>query len=162
MPFTDILSREDDLRTTEYRHEIMVGGSDFATCRQKVMHFFGRYQLVRYSMVTVVESESLPATSPAFSGRLAQAVAENRRIVHDLIREFQDEGITTLTELGEIPQGYKSKMLHVITHFLDGFFGIDTFFYNLEDDTHWITDEFQKKVDETPSHYWLLSVRAKI
>ncbi len=52
-----------------------------------------------------------------------------------------------------MPQGYKSKMLHVITHFLDGFFGIDTFFYNLEEDSHWVSEELQKKIAEAPTYY---------
>ena len=37
-----------------------------------------------------------------------------------------------------IKQGYLSKTLHILSHFLDGFIGIDSYFYNLIDDSHWL------------------------
>jgi len=162
MPYSDILSREKDLLKPEYHHEILVKGSDFESCKQRVLHFFEKYQLVRYSQITILENYSLPASSPDFGDRLMRAVLKNRQIVHNLVKELQNEGVVTLYDVGEILQGYKSKMLHVITHFVDGFFGIDTFFYNLEDDTHWVTEEFQKKLYAAPSHYWILTIKAKI
>jgi hypothetical protein len=162
MPYNDILARDKDLRKPVYRHEMLVKETDFEAAQQRVLHFFERYQLVRYSKIDVIQEESLAASEPAFMRRLQSAVRENRRILHDLMSELQAEGVLKLDNLEQLPQGYKTKMLHVITHFLDGFFGIDTFFYNLEDDMHWVTEEFQGKITSAPSDYWLLSVRAKI
>jgi hypothetical protein len=162
MPFRDILSREKDLQKPTYHHEILVRGADFQACNERVLDFFQKYQLVRYSQITIVENKSLSASTPEFEDRLHQAIFENRRIVHELTEELQREGIRTLNDIENIPQGYRTKMLHVITHLVDGFFGIDTYFYNLEEDSHWVTDAFRGKMVFAPSHYWLLSLETKI
>jgi hypothetical protein len=162
MAFQDILEREKVLGQTKYRHEILVKGSDFGICKGKVLYFFEHYQLVRYSHIIILEDESLSASTLGYEKRLEKAILKNRYIVDDLIKELQAEGINSLDDIGKMPQGYKSKMLHVITHFLDGFFGIDTFFYNLEEDSHWVSEELQKKITEVPTYYWILAVEANI
>jgi hypothetical protein len=162
VPLGDILSREKDLQKPIYRHSILIRGVDFQACKARILDFFHHYQLVRYSHITVLENESLPASDPGFGDRLHQAVLENRRILHELIEELQKEGVKTLNNLEDIPQGYKTKMLHVITHLVDGFFGIDTSFYNFEEDSHWVTDDYRRKMALEPSFYWLLTVEARI
>jgi hypothetical protein len=162
MPYQDILSRQEDLGKSHYIHEFLVKGQDFAFSQKKVLQFFERYQLVRYSHISIEENTSLPATSPDFEERLNKAVLENRRIVNKLLEELGKEGVSTLHDLSEMPQGFRTKMLHVITHFLDGFFGIDTYFYNLEEDSHWVSEQARHKILETPSDYWLLSIEAEI
>lgn len=162
MPYQDILSRQDDFGKSRYYHEILVKGQDFAFSRKRVLQFFERYQLVRYSHITIAENTSLPATSPDFEERLNKAILNNRRIVTKLTEELEKEGVRTLHDLSELPQGFSTKMLHVITHFLDGFFGIDTYFYNLEEDSHWVSEKARRRILETPSNYRLLSVEAEI
>ncbi len=88
-PARDILSREEELRKTKYRHEILVRGKDMETCKNKVLRFFRDYHLVRYSSVTILEDESLPASDPGFRERLESAELENRRILHELVEELQ-------------------------------------------------------------------------
>ncbi|MBS1113124.1 MAG: hypothetical protein H6Q92_887, partial [Nitrospirae bacterium] len=83
------------------------------------------------------------------------------RILRGLIKELQVEGVMNLDDLNALPQGYKTKMLHVITHFLDGFFGIDTYFYNLVEDSHWVSEEMRRRIAENPSDFWLLSLDAR-
>lgn len=162
MPFQDILTRHTDLGKRKYQHEILVKGPDFESCRKKVLHFFEKYQLVRYSSIRVIENESVSASGSGFDKRLRKAILKNRKILHDLIKELRGEGFTMLEDLNVLPQGYQSKVLHVITHFLDGFFGIDTYFYNLEDDSHWVSEEFQGKIKASPSHYWIITLEARI
>lgn len=162
MPFQDILTRHEDSRKTEYHHEILVKGSDFQACKKKVLHFFKKYQLVRYSYIAILENKSVSAADSGFEDRLNEAILKNRQIVNKLIGELQTEKIKTLNDLKALPQGYKSKMLHIITHFIDGFFGIDTYFYSLEDDSHWVTEESLEKIKASPPDYWLLSLEAKI
>ena len=162
MPMNDILSRENDLRKNVYQHEILVKGTDFETSRAKVLQFFERYQLVRYSQIAVLRDASLASDYPDFDDRLQKTILKNREIVRALIDEFQGEGINTLHDLSVLPQGYKTKMLHVITHILDGFFGIDTYFYNLEEDSHWISDNLLAKIHSGPSRYWLLTIEAQV
>jgi hypothetical protein len=43
---------------------------------------------------------------------------------------------------------------------LDGFFGIDTYFFNLEEESHWVSVELQKSMEAAPSAYWLLTIEA--
>ncbi len=162
MPLQDILSRQEDLGKTKYYHEILSKGSDFEACKKGVLDFFRNYQLVRYSHIAVIEKECLSASNSGFSERLEKSVQKNRAILHELIAEFEMEDIFTLNDLEHLPQGYKTKMLHVITHLLDGFFGIDTYFYNLVEDSHWVSDELLKTMKSIPSHYWIISVEAVI
>jgi hypothetical protein len=162
MPLTDILSREKDLQKNVYKHEILVKGSDFETGKAKVLQFFKRYQLVRYSQIDIPRDAALAAGDPDFDNRLQKAILKNRGIVDALADELQREGVDTLHDLAALPQGYKTKMLHVITHLLDGFFGIDTYFYNLEEDSHWVSEPLIRKIHTDSSQYWLLTIKAKV
>ena len=161
MPLTDILSRQKELSKNSYRHAILVKGAGFGSCRGRVAKFFEEYQLVRYAEVTIGEKESMQASDPGFESKLLDAVEENRRILHGLVEDLRRENVLTLQDLEVLPQGYKSKMLHVITHFLDGFFGIDTFFYNMEEESHWVSEDLKQTIAEAPSGYWLLSVQGR-
>ena len=162
MPQNDTISREQDLQKSGYRHAILVKGADFRSARDRVLNFFERYQLVRYSKVEISEKEALHATQDGFLDAVGHALEENRRIVHALVEELRGEGIRSAEDLARIPQGYQSKMLHVITHFMDGFFGIDTYFYNLEEDSHWVSGETRAEISSQPSGFWLLTVDAAI
>jgi hypothetical protein len=161
MPLTDILSRHNELSRKSYSHEILVRGEDLEACKRKVLKFFQFYQLVRYSAITIDQRGSIPATDPEFNSRLQEAIRQNRGILSGLIRELQAENVVTLADLERLPQGYKSKMLHIITHFLDGFFGVDTHFFNLEEDSHWVSDELKKTIEAGSSSFWLLAMDAE-
>jgi len=162
MAFDDILDRHKDLKKPFYSYEVLVKGSGFEPCREKVLLFFQKYQLVRFSDISIHESSSISASSPEFHARLREAIHANRTILQQLIKELQDEKVTTLNDLNNLPQGYKTKLLHIITHFLDGFFGIDTYFYNFVEDSHWVSDELQQMISGTPSDFWLLKLDARI
>jgi len=161
-PARDILSRGKELGKARYRHEILVKGKDLETCKNKVLRFFSDYQLVRYSSITILEDESLPASDPGFGSRLEGAERENRRILHELVEELRDEGVALLNDLENMPEGYRTKMLHVITHLLDGFFGIDSYFYNLEEDSHQVSEEMKRKIAGSVANYWLLPLEGRI
>jgi hypothetical protein len=162
MPIKDILLRQGDIGTTTFYHEILTKGPDFQFSKKRVLRFFQKYQLLSYSHVHVIESESLPASSHDFENRLQNALLKNRQLLHNLLNEFQSEGYTTIQDLQTMPQGRRTKTFHVITHLLDGFFGLDTHFYNLEEDSHWVSEGLWKKIGALPSHYWLLPVKAEI
>jgi|WetSurSiteA1Bulk_404760.scaffolds.fasta_scaffold01188_6 hypothetical protein len=144
----------------KYHHLILTGGDDFNTCRQKVSYFFDHYQLVRYFHTNILDKECLPASSPGFWDTLEQAIIKNRKILHSLITELQGEGVQTLLDLEGVPQGYQSNMLHVITHLVDGFFGIDSYFYNLIEDSHWVSENLREEIKISPSRYHLIHVEA--
>jgi hypothetical protein len=161
VPVADVLSRHEQLSKANYCHEILARGADIAACKGKVLKFFENYPLVRYSDIEVKETESISALDPRFKRRLSNAIRKNHRILRDMIRELQREDVSTLDDLEKLPQGYKSKLLHTISHFLDGFLGIDTYFFNLEEDSHWVSDELRKSIKAAPSSYRLFSVKAE-
>jgi len=142
------------------RHEFLVKGTDVPDCSRKIHAFLDGYQLVRYGTVSVEESLSPTAGGAAFSRRLDDAVSENRRRVRVFLEELRGEGVETLMQLETLPQGYQSKTLHTVSHLLDGFFGIDSFFYNLVEGSHGVSDELRKKISAEPAAYMLVSVKA--
>jgi hypothetical protein len=68
--------------------------------------------------------------------------------------------VESLGDLESLPQGYQSKTLHTLTHLLDGFFGIDSHFYNLIEGSHGVSAGLRGKIDSSPGGYMLLAVRA--
>ncbi len=158
---TDALSRHEELEKPSYCHEILIKGKDFERCKTRVTEFFERYQLVRYSAININRDRSVSATDSAFSGRLSDALQKNRLILRDMIKELRSEGVSTLDDIEKLPQGHKSKLLHIACHFLDGFMGIDTYFFNLEEDSHWVSDKLRRKIESEPSEHWLLLIEAE-
>ena len=158
---TDALSRHEELEKVSYCHEILIKGEDFARCKARVSGFFDRYQLVRYSSIHVNKEKSISAADSNFSGRLSGALRKNRLILNGMIEELRREGVSTLDDIEDLPQGHKSKLLHIAFHFLDGFMGVDTHFFNLEEDSHWVSDKLRKKIEAEPSEHWLLLVEAE-
>jgi len=72
-----------------------------------------------------------------------------------LLKPFRFEDIQ------QMGQGYQSKIFHTIAHLLDGFFGIDTLLYNLEDDSHWLSAERRRQIEAAPHTCWLMKVVAE-
>jgi hypothetical protein len=145
---------------SKFYHEILAKGSDLHSCKNKTLQFFQNYQLVRYSRIFI--RESLQSSQPNFWENVEKAVLTNYHLLHELIKDLEGEGFMTIRDLGTMPQGYKSSMLHTITHFVDGFFGIDTYFYNLEEDSHWVSEKLKEEIKNNSDYYWLLSIEAQI
>ena len=83
-------------------------------------------------------------------------------IVHNFLDSLKDEGFSTLEDLHGLEQGYASKIFHTIAHLLDGFIGIDSHFYNLEEDSHGISPDLEQKILAAPDNYWILRVKGRI
>lgn len=141
-------------------HEILVSGPDLATCRARVRRFFDRYQLVKYDTIRIDEKDAVNAAQPIFFVRLEQGIAANRKVLSGLIEDLHQQGFTSLDDLLTLPQGLASKTLHLASHLLDGFFGIDSLFYDLDDDSHWFTEERRRQIARQPAFFWLLKVTA--
>lgn len=139
-------------------HTLLVRGKEFSLCRERVEKFFARNFLVKYDAVEVVTAKSYSAADPGFWPALKKGIHCNRQQVTELIKELQEAGFETINDLGSIPQGYESKVLHTITHLVDGFFGVDTCFYNLEEDSHGLTSRLEATIKADPTNFWLLSV----
>lgn len=139
------------------RHLILVSGETANEAEARIRDFFGKTSLVRYDRLDVRDTV-LSAGSSAFKQTLDSALSENRRLLAGFIEELGQAGCSTRQDLAELAQGYQSKILHIVAHFLDGFIGIDSAFYNLVDDSHWLTDETAVAIAETPERYWLFSL----
>ncbi len=140
------------------QHRILVSGDSFDSCSDQVRRFFDLTSLVIYDCIEVREETSLAATAPDFQGTVETAITGNRRTVDGLVAELARTGIVSLDELPGLQQGYPSKTLHILAHFLDGFIGIDSSFYNLVDDSHWLPETTQATIGRHPENYWLIHV----
>lgn len=140
------------------QHNILVAGDSFAHCDQQVHKFFDLTSLVIYDCIEIREQISVSGLDARFLELIDQAQLRNREIAKRLIAEISHSGIKKTEDLINIEQGYLSKTFHILSHFLDGFVGIDSHFYNLLDDSHWLSEETRQLIDENPAHYWLLHV----
>ncbi|MCK4838209.1 MAG: hypothetical protein KAS94_05360 [Desulfobulbaceae bacterium] len=140
-------------------HILLVKGPDQASCRARVLNFFAKNFLVKYDSVKVVDDRSFAADSNLFWEIVEAGIKDNQQVLAKLVRELQESGFEKLTDLPRIPQGYESKTLHIITHLLDGFFGVDSCFYNLEEDSHWLSEQLGATIRAQPRDFRVLTVK---
>ncbi len=139
-------------------HHILVSGISFASCRKQVTDFFDRTLLVRYDRFTTNEKKCIPGIDPSFLDHVERGIEDNKNIIKKLVKDLEGTGMETTSDLLHVEHGYPSKLLHIITHFLDGFIGIDTVFYNLIDDSHWIPEATTKDTETSPDNFWLIHI----
>ena len=144
----------------EAQHEFLCEGQDLTACTSRLYRFFEGYELIRYGRLDIVESESLRADDPAFPARLEKSLEVHRQRVRSFLDELKGEGVESISALENLPQGYQSKTLHTVTHLLDGFFGIDSHFYNLVEGSHGVSAELSTRISDNPRCFMLLAVRA--
>lgn len=137
-------------------HLLLTSGSDQADAQARVEHFFARNFLVKYDRVRVLAERTINAGEAGFWGRLAEGTAANRRLVEELVEELRAGGFETVHNLAAMRQGYQSKILHTVTHLLDGFFGVDSVFYNLAEDSHGLSDRLVATIKANPGGFWLV------
>ncbi len=137
-------------------HKILLAGESFAACRELVLRFFRKTMLVKYDRIQVVREKSCNNRDTVFLQQLQDAENLNRVQVRDLVEELKQTGFSSLDSLASINQGYESKLLHILSHFLDGFIGIDSSFYNLIDDSHWLPENCSTFIADPEKDLWLL------
>ena len=148
------------MKDLEISHDVLLAGSDFESCRKRVERFFDRTMLIRYDRVLVLEEESLSgAEEEQFFLRIHEGIAANHDFLMELLKNLKDEGFVTLDDIQDLEKGYISKIFHTIAHLLDGFVGIDSRFYNLEEDSHGISRDMQQKIYGAPENYWIIRVK---
>ncbi|MBW2467457.1 MAG: hypothetical protein JRF02_09170 [Deltaproteobacteria bacterium] len=150
------------MKDLEISHDILLAGSDFEFCRKRVKRFFDRTMLIRYDEMRIVESESLNGREKQFWTRLKDNIKANQKVIGELLQNLNEEGFETLDDLHGLEKGYVSKILHTVAHLLDGFIGIDSRFYNLEEDSHSISRHLQQKIHAEPQNYWVIRVKGRI
>ena len=141
-------------------HWMLCASDDFATARDLVLSFFSKSILLSYDAIETNEHASCSAEDKRFWQELEEGVAANRLVLRGFLDDLRAEGCRKIDDLAALPLGYPSKMLHIIAHLLDGFIGIDSVFYNLLEDSHWLSDGLCDTIRKTPSRYWLVRVEA--
>jgi len=159
--YHEIGARRDGI-PVEAMHEFLADGADLDVCSGKIFSFLENYQLIKYGEVEIVEKECLTATDDLFWERLDHGIALNRKKVRSFLEELGHEGVLSLPQLEDLPQGYLSKTLHTVTHLLDGFFGIDSHFFNLIEGSHWVSEGLREKIRAESGSYMILCVKAAI
>ncbi len=142
----------------EIEHEILVGGADRQACEERARHFLRHNLLVQYETVRFKKEEGVAGNEAGFWERLKAAEAKNRQVLAGLLAELQAEGFADIESLQNMAQGYQSKLLHTAAHLLDGFFGIDVFFYNIEEDACQVSERLRAQIEANPAGFMLLRV----
>jgi len=137
-------------------HKILLSGESPDHCKKQVLSFFNRTTLVLYDSIQVIEEKSSSGLDASFLQNISRAQELNRIEARRLVEELKETGLRSIDSLLHIHQGYESKLLHILSHMLDGFIGIDSHFYNLIDDSHWLTEKTSRAIRENPGKYWLL------
>jgi hypothetical protein len=137
-------------------HLLLVRGEGYESCRDHILAFFQKNVLVKYDRVTVVAEASVCARQERFASLLEAGMQHNRETLQQLLAVLQQEGFGELGKWQKMSQGYASKTLHEIAHLLDGFFGIDSAFYNLIEDSHWVSTHLHEAIRRDPDRYWLI------
>ena len=139
------------------RHVVLTEGESLEGCRTQVMNFFERTSLVRYDNIVI--DDQLLGSAPEFADALNSGLKKNGETLAKFIDELGTTGFEKRSDLMQLSQGYDSKILHFIAHFLDGFIGIDSVFYNLVEDSHWLSDETKDQIDQEPDRFKLLFLK---
>jgi len=142
-------------------HDLLVSGTDLEICCEQVRRFFAKSQLVRYDSVEIDREHSLQGSDPRFEEYLNRAIAMNHEILAELHAKLKDEGYVALEDLFHLPQGFQSKILHIMCHLLDGFFGVDSRFFDIDEISNWLTENRRKHLREAPEKCWLIHAKAK-
>ena len=141
-------------------HDFLAKAPDFSSAKAQASKFLQDTTLIRYGSVEIDHNKSCSAEHKGFWRQLDQGVAENRKIVAGLIRELELCDYSSLHDLSSVKQGFESKILHTITHMLDGFVGVDSVFYSLIEDSHWLSPSLREEIMSQPNQYWLVHVVA--
>lgn len=146
----------------EVRHTILVKEPDLAKSSAHVHHFLDSTTLVQYDAVKILAAESCAGTDQRFWPNLEQSLAANRQVLNKLTEELQAAGTKEFSDLFAMPQGFQSKIFHTMAHLLDGFFGIDSRFYSLPEDSHWLGESLRRQMEISPEAFWLVRVVATL
>ncbi len=138
------------------QHTVLVNGDTFEHCMAQVNRFFDLTTLVIYDKIEINKELSCSGHDENFWVHLEAAEEKNRGILNDLIGDLQANGVNSLEDVRTIDQGFVSKIFHILSHFVDGFIGVDSYFYNLLDDSHWLPYKTKTAIKEVPDSYWLI------
>ena len=140
-------------------HTFLVHAETAALAGRHVERYLEGNQLITYARFFVNEAEILAGTDPAFADVLERGLAANRAFGQRMLDHLHAEGVSRLDQLLDLEQGYVTKILHTLTHLVDGFIGVDSVVYNLVEDSHRLSPALFATLQRDPGGYWLVPVR---
>jgi hypothetical protein len=140
-------------------HYFLVRSQTALMASQHVERYLDGNQLISYADFFVQPEEVLGGDHAQFWDTLRQGLAANDVFARRMLQHLKEEGVRTVDQLLTLKQGYATKILHTLTHLLDGFIGIDSAFYNLVEDSHWVSGELAEAIRVAGAEYWLVPVR---
>jgi hypothetical protein len=141
-------------------HYFLVRSQSGALASRHVERYLTGNQLISYAEFFIRVEEILNGRGAHFWRSLEHGLAANDQFARRMLDHLKEEGVTTLDQLPDLQQGYLTKVLHTLTHLLDGFIGIDSVFYNLVEDSHRVSAGLAQSIRTAPAEYWLVPVRA--
>jgi len=144
--------------TSNHHHLFLATGDNPEQARQQTVHFMDTTRLVVYQSITIKDEEIQSGAGKDFWQGVEAGIASNHAFCKALLAELQETGLTRVEDLLTLQQGYPSKLLHILTHMLDGFIGMDSVFYNLVEDSHRLSETLRATIRRNPENYWLVPV----
>ncbi len=144
----------------ESQHILLVQAENAKEAVHQVRHFLQTSELVSYEQLNIDETRVMAGNSDTFWKDLRQGVEENRKFSRWVLKELQETGVGEVADLLALPLGYPSKLLHILAHMVDGFVGIDSVFYNMVEDSHWLGEKIETVIRKNPEQFWLVPVEA--
>ncbi len=140
-------------------HYFLLRSQSLQLAARHVERYLAGNQLISYAEFFVRPEEILNGSDAEFWPTLEQGLEANAAFGRRMLDHLKEEGLTTLDQLLELQQGYATKILHTLTHLLDGFIGVDSVLYNLVEDSHRVSEVLAAAIRTTPLEYWLVPVR---
>ncbi len=147
-------------KTVQTIHLFLLKAHDRRSAEERLLTFLDRYDLIHFDSVKVTRSICMAHDKTGFLQTVDRGISENRKWLAEAVTFLEQEGFEAVRDLNDLPQGYLSKHLHEIVHFLDGFFGIDSMFYNMEEGSHGISRLLKEEMKQAPELFWLLETEA--
>ncbi len=137
-------------------HIFLVEAESPEQALSQVVKFLSSYQLVRYDRFKVKREEIISVQDERFWEVLEKGLQKNYEILQGFIWELKAEGYQLVDDLRSLPQGYLSKLVHLIAHFVDGFFSVDSYFYNLIEDSHFLSPYLKRQMLIGRQNFYLI------
>ena len=137
-------------------HIFLVEADSHEQALSQVVKFLSSYQLVRYDRFEVKREEIISVHDERFWEVLEKGLQKNYEILQGFIGELKSEGYQSVDDLRSLPQGYLSKLVHLIAHFVDGFFSVDSYFYNLIEDSHFLSLYLKRRMLRVRQNFYLI------
>jgi len=138
------------------KHIFLVEAESPEQALSQVVKFLSSYQLVRYDRFEVKREEIISVHDERFWEVLEKGLQKNYEILQGFIGELKSEGYQLVDDLRSLPQGYLSKLVHLIAHFVDGFFSVDSYFYNLIEDSHFLSPYLKSRMLGGRQNFYLI------